>query len=596
MTGATMPAPGVPANLIVPLSDDDGSFSVTWEAATENVRDNAYFFYQLFEATRADFTDQEQVFAANNLATTLSARRSGEYFYRVRACNGTFCGPYLAGDNSLSELLASVLLLSQVSFNFDTQPVWSSGLSQTLSIINVGTRPATVTRFVLQGLNPLDFVLFADACTGRVLQPEDLIAPNPDESVCSVQIAFRPTDVGERSAELQVESDAAVWPAPIPLTGLGILADCDYDGIPNLYDPDDDNDGWPDEEDNLPCNPDEHLDTDRDGIGNDTDQDDDGDLVYDYIDNCPLIPNPGQEDFDTDGMGDVCDPDDDNDGIADWADPDPLDPTVGLAPAWPAETAARVNQNWSLVHALTGYVDAVVLAGPPTYHGSDPGVVRLRNVSDTDFELRFQEWDYRARDFGDTSHALEDIPYVVLQPGRHLMSDGSEWEVGTFPLGGTGAWQGVLFSAPFTQPPKLFLTVQTYNGNQAVSARARAVTVDGFEAALFEEEALMDGHNVETIGYLAIDSAAGGGLLDLDGTQVPYLLQSLSGDERWSPVLSQRLKVEEEKSNDSEVGHADETLHVLAIGNQILAQQVTSNGGDTTALRRLEPTKDAPLE
>jgi hypothetical protein len=35
---------------------------------------------------------------------------------------------------------------------------------------------------------------------------------------------------------------------------------------------------------------------------------------------------------------------------------------------------------------------------------------------------------------------------------------------------------------------------------------------------------------------------------------------------------------------------------VLALGNQIFAQQVSDNGGDTTALRRLEPTADAPME
>ena len=233
---------------------------------------------------------------------------------------------------------------------------------------------------------------------------------------------------------------------------------------------------------------------------------------------------------------------------------------------------------------------------PPPTTAPTPGVVRLRNVTDTGFELRFQEWDYRARDHGDSYHVLEDIPYLVLQPGRHTMSDGSLWEVGTFALGGTGAWQGERFSQPFATPPKLFLTVETYNGSQAVAVRARNLTADGFEAALFEEEALMDGHLSETIGYLAIASPTGGGLIDLDGQAVPYLLQSLSTDERWSPVLSQRLRVEEEQSRDSEIDHTDETLHVLALGNQLLAQQVTSNGADPTALRRLAPTKDAPLE
>jgi hypothetical protein len=250
-----------------------------------------------------------------------------------------------------------------------------------------------------------------------------------------------------------------------------------------------------------------------------------------------------------------------------------------------------VDHDWAVIDAASGYIDPVVIAGPPTYYGADPGLVRLRGVSDLAFELRFSEWDYR-----DGFHVSECIPHVVLRAGRHRMSDGAVWDVGTFDLDGTANWASVNFSGAFAQPPHLFLTVQTNNGGQAVTVRARNVTASGFQAALFEQESLMDGHVVETIGFLAIHSPQGGGMIDLDGEQVPYLLQTVTADHRWLPVLSQRLKLEEEQSLDSETGHIDETLHVLALGNQLFAQQVTHNGGDTTALRRLPPTAQAPME
>jgi hypothetical protein len=252
---------------------------------------------------------------------------------------------------------------------------------------------------------------------------------------------------------------------------------------------------------------------------------------------------------------------------------------------------AEVNHEWTFVNAASGFADPVVIAGPPTYFGGDPGVVRLRGVSDLGFELRLQEWDYR-----DGSHVFENIPFVVLQSGRTLMRDGSIWQVGTFDLGGTGDWQEISFTNGFANPPHLFLTMQTSDGGQAVSVRARNVTASGFQAALFEQESLMDGHVIETIGYLAIHSPPGGGMITLGGQQVPYLLQTVTADHRWVPVLSQRLKVEEEQSGDSEIGHVAEKLHVLALGNQIFAQQVTHNGGDTTALRQLPPTAQAPME
>jgi hypothetical protein len=37
---------------------------------------------------------------------------------------------------------------------------------------------------------------------------------------------------------------------------------------------------------------------------------------------------------------------------------------------------------------------------------------------------------------------------------------------------------------------------------------------------------------------------------------------------------------------DDEVAHKDEMVDVLTIGDQVFAQQVSSYGGDTTAIRR----------
>jgi len=213
-------------------------------------------------------------------------------------------------------------------------------------------------------------------------------------------------------------------------------------------------------------------------------------------------------------------------------------------------------------------------------------VVRLQNVSPLGFEVRFQEWDYRWRDFNDYFHPFEDISYLIAQPGRHVMSDGSIWEVGTFSLSGTRIWKPYAFAGTFAAAPRLFLTVQTANGGEAVSVRARNVSATVFEAALYEEEALNDGHSSETVGYLAIYSGGDGGLVEINGYEVPYLLESHEVNHLWSPLPSGELKVEEELSQDDETWHVTEAVDVLAVGSQIFAQQVSSRGGDTTALRR----------
>jgi hypothetical protein len=118
--------------------------------------------------------------------------------------------------------------------------------------------------------------------------------------------------------------------------------DIDKDGKPNHLDPDDDNDGTPDQKDAFPLDPEEWLDTDKDWIGDNLDADDDGDgigddrnkngtpdceeldLDGDGVDRAKSVPwdafprNPEESrDTDGDGIGDNADPDDDNDG---WND------------------------------------------------------------------------------------------------------------------------------------------------------------------------------------------------------------------------------------------------------------------------------------
>jgi hypothetical protein len=126
--------------------------------------------------------------------------------------------------------------------------------------------------------------------------------------------------------------------------------DSDADGIYDECDPDDDNDGWPDEAgeyegktyekgDNCRTtvnnwvDPDPHcfkcpskahlsqLDSDEDGEGDACDDDDDNDGVPDSTrppecsdcpwtyDNCPTVFNPDQQDSNGSGVGDACDKD-----------------------------------------------------------------------------------------------------------------------------------------------------------------------------------------------------------------------------------------------------------------------------------------------
>ena len=105
-------------------------------------------------------------------------------------------------------------------------------------------------------------------------------------------------------------------------------SDSDRDGVPDITDTDDDNDGTLDTEDDLPLNPTERVDTDKDGVGDNADvfdndptesADTDNDDIGDNADNCPLVPNNGQDDFDNDMVGDACDVDTNGNGLIEIA-------------------------------------------------------------------------------------------------------------------------------------------------------------------------------------------------------------------------------------------------------------------------------------
>ena len=248
-------------------------------------------------------------------------------------------------------------------------------------------------------------------------------------------------------------------------------------------------------------------------------------------------------------------------------------------------SVASFTDGWYTVPVAKELADPVVITGPPSYNDADPGVTRLRNVTSGSFDIKFQEWYYlTAKDA--RIHKLEDASWLVMEPGRYPMADGSIWEVGRFNINGNGIWFKVNFSQPFAAAPALFLTMQTINGGSPVTVRARNVSPLGLEASLFEEEALMaGGHVYETIGYLAIYSPKASGTVTIGDQKVSYATGIVAADSNFTPATWQEIKMEEEQSLDTETSHMVETLNTLTINNSFFCQEISSLGGDTAAVR-----------
>ena len=178
---------------------------------------------------------------------------------------------------------------------------------------------------------------------------------------------------------------------------------------------------------------------------------------------------------------------------------------------------------------------------------------------------------------------------LALEEGSYTMNDGTVIEVGSYPLGGVGQFEQMFFNRNFASTPHIFLSIQTYNGSDTVTVRAKDINNQGFTSALFEQESLMNGdHASERVSYIAIVPGVGlSGVFDSSNGPVNYTLYSQSLTSGASPIGGEELYfLQEEQSADEEVSHTSETIQMLDIGGVSIVQQVTSNGADTTSIRR----------
>ncbi len=147
------------------------------------------------------------------------------------------------------------------------------------------------------------------------------------------------------------------------------------------------------------------------------------------------------------------------------------------------------------------------------------------------------------------------------------------------------------FPITFDKTPLVFSQVISSNEGDAVVVSHQNISTQGFELRLNEQEANSDGHSIEQVAWLAIepDTLAGvfeTGLmaavnnawqtlnLDQSFTAAPQFIFSaqtvnepdpFSVRYRNTSANSVQLKLQEEKSQDSEMSHANESLAYFAI-------------------------------
>ena len=218
-----------------------------------------------------------------------------------------------------------------------------------------------------------------------------------------------------------------------------------------------------------------------------------------------------------------------------------------------------INHNWIRVSFDKSFTHPVVVAGPPSFNGNHPVSVRIRNVDETGFDIRIQEWDYL-----DGKHVEETISYLVMEKGNYTLSDGTRIKAGI--TTGQAGFKQVVFNELFNVCPVVMTSITSFDDETPVTGRIWDVTVDGFQYQLQEQEANTQDHGVEKITYIAWEPSVG-----MLGEKT-YLIQKTA---------------DTVKNNYQTICFENDQLSTPTF----LAAMQTRDGGDTANVRYTNKTK-----
>jgi len=255
-------------------------------------------------------------------------------------------------------------------------------------------------------------------------------------------------------------------------------------------------------------------------------------------------------------------------------------PVIGQAGT--ATVTQGNSDQWFTVTFDQAITDAVVVVGPVEFNGSDPTTTRVRNVDDNGFEFQIDEWNYR-----DGGHIAESVGWMAVSAGEHTLANGVTIVAGVTQVNST--FETVSFGTTLTDAIVLS-EVTTVLESDAVTTRHQNVTDTSFDVRLQEEEALGD-HVDEDVSWIAIETGSYDGfeavrtpnqvdevadqfVFNSSFAETPVLLgdfQTFNGADtstmRFNDLDTNgvTLRLQEEASRDTELGHTNEVAGYLAI-------------------------------
>lgn len=170
--------------------------------------------------------------------------------------------------------------------------------------------------------------------------------------------------------------------------------------------------------------------------------------------------------------------------------------------------------------------------------GSNSASIRITNITVMGFQeliLEPDNWDGR--------HLAQTTQYIAVEPGRHVLPDGTiieagfadmaEVQFGTGFTGGTASWRSISFSAALPGTPIILHQLQSANSetrgvaNESsrphITSISQNASATGFQLALERSQANSGPFpSIERVGWIAIQSGQNGSFPDTGGTTIDW--------------------------------------------------------------------------
>ncbi|MCH2192224.1 MAG: GEVED domain-containing protein [Gammaproteobacteria bacterium] len=154
------------------------------------------------------------------------------------------------------------------------------------------------------------------------------------------------------------------------------------------------------------------------------------------------------------------------------------------------------------------YINPIVIMEMSSYRGPHPSHIRLSDKTASSVKYKIEEWDYL-----DGGHTTEDISYIVIEAGSHMLQAGEMAVAGELDAN-TSAFTTVNISSfangnRFDSDSLTTVFVQPHEGQSdpyALTSRIKSVNAQSFQVKVEREESQQNLGRTEEVGFIAFGS------------------------------------------------------------------------------------------